>query len=71
MIRRGRKVHNNARFREDEGRFYRKINQTKNFTGTIPEIEKFVEFWGGIWEQERTPKEHQKSNHGCLEKRSS
>ena len=55
--RRGRKTHNNARFREDEGRFYRKMNQTKNFTGTVPEIEKFVQSWGGIWKQKSTTKE--------------
>ena len=56
-FRSGRKVENNARFREDERRFYPKMNQEKNFTGTVPEIEKFVEFWGGIWEKERTTKE--------------
>ena len=59
MIRRCRKVHNNARFRENEGRFYRKMNRTKNFTGTVPEIEKFGEVCG-------SKKEQQKNNHGCL-----
>ena len=49
---RGEKIKNNRMFREDEGMFYRKINNTKERQGTVPDIEKFVDFWAGIWEDE-------------------
>ena len=49
---RDEKIRNNKMFREDEGRFYRKINNAKGRRGTVPDIEKFVEFWAGIWEDE-------------------
>ena len=39
-------------FREDEGMFYRKINNTKKRQEAVPDIEKFVDFWPGIWEDE-------------------
>ena len=52
MLKRGRKIQNNARFVEDEGGFYRKSNQTKTFTGNVPDMGKFEEFWRGIWEKE-------------------
>ena len=39
-------------FRVNEGMFYRKINNTKERKGTVPAIDKFVEFWAGIWEDE-------------------
>jgi hypothetical protein len=40
-------------FREDVGRFYRKINNAKGRRGgTVTDIDKFVEFWAGIWEDE-------------------
>ena len=49
---RNEKIRNNKMFREDEGRFYRKINNAKGRRGTVPDIDKFVEFWAGIWEDE-------------------
>ena len=49
---RDEKIRNNKMFREDEGRFYRKINNAKGRRGTVPDIDKFVEFWAGIWEDE-------------------
>ena len=52
MLKRGIRILNNARFVEDEGGFYRKSNQTKTFTGNVPDKETFEEFWGGIWEKE-------------------
>ena len=46
----------NAIFERDQKRFFRKIDSSTSHEGQIPEIEKFVEFWGGIWEKEkRTP----------------
>ena len=32
--------------------FYRKINNTKERKGTVPDIDKFFDFWAGIWEDE-------------------
>ena len=49
---RDEKIKNNRMFREDKGMFYRKINNTKERQGTVPDIEKFVDFWAGIWEDE-------------------
>ena len=49
---RDEKIKNNRMFREDEGMFYRKINYTKERYGAVPDIEKFVYFWAGIWEDE-------------------
>ena len=45
---RDKKIKNNRMFRDDEGMFYRKINNTKERQGTVPDIEKFVDFWAGI-----------------------
>ena len=46
----------NAIFERDQKSFFRKIESRTSHEGQIPEIEKFVEFWGGIWEkEERTP----------------
>ena len=54
MIERGKKIRDNATFERDQKSFFRKIESSHE--GQIPEIEKFVEFWGGIWEkEERTP----------------
>ena len=49
---RDEKIKNNRMFREDEGMFYQNINNTKEKQGTVPDIEKFVDFWAGIWEDE-------------------
>ena len=49
---RDEKIRNNRMFREDTGMFYRKINNTKERRGTVPDIDKFVQFWAGIWEDE-------------------
>ena len=37
--------------------FIERLTRQRTFFGNVPEVEKFVEFWGGIWEQERTTKE--------------
>ncbi|CAB4015298.1 Hypothetical predicted protein [Paramuricea clavata] len=39
-------------FKENEGIFYRKTNSTKERRGEVPGIDKFVESWAGIWEDE-------------------
>ena len=43
-------------FQEDQGAFYRQTQGTEQLRGEIPDMEKFEEFWGGIWEDEtKTP----------------
>ena len=37
-------------FQEDQEMFYRKTQGTKQLTGKVPKIEKFEEFWAGIWD---------------------
>ena len=44
---------NNAMFVTDEGAFYKRVNSTKEFKGEPPAMERFVEFWGGMWEEEK------------------
>jgi len=32
--------------------FFRKLEEDGAHEGKMPDMEKFVEFWGGIWEKE-------------------
>ena len=58
MSTRAKRIKNNAMFAADEGGFYRKGKGKKVYHGEIPPMEKFVEFWGGIWEDEKkTPEQ--------------
>ena len=38
-------------FVTDEGSFYKRGNNTKEFKGEPPAMGRFVEFWGGMWEE--------------------
>ena len=50
------RVRNNRMFQEDQGAFYRKTQGTEQLRGEVLDMEKFEEFWGGIWEDEtKTP----------------
>ena len=50
------RVRNNRMFQEDQGAFYRKTQGTEQLRGEVPDMEKFEEFCGGIWEDEtKTP----------------
>ena len=43
-------------FQKDQKSFFRTLEKVEKHEGEMPEMEKFVEFWGGIWEQnEPTP----------------
>ena len=56
MTERGKRIMDNAIFERDQKSFFRKIESSTSHEEQIPEIEKFVEFWGDIWEkEERTP----------------
>ena len=44
-------------FEEDEGNFYRNTADKKEYKETVPSIDRFVAFWGVIWEGDtKTPK---------------
>ena len=51
---RDKRIRNNGIFQKDDGNFYRKVDETSEYTGQIPNSEKFVNFWTSIWEDERT-----------------
>ena len=40
-------------FQQDQRGFFRRLESEEAHEGEMPEMEKFVEFWGGIWERER------------------
>ena len=44
------RICNNKIFQEDQGMFHRQTQRTKQLKGKVPEMEKFEEFWAGIWE---------------------
>ena len=52
---RDQRIKNNRMFKEDEGMVYKKTNSMKERKGKVPKIEKFLEFWAGIWEDKTTP----------------
>ena len=46
----------NIMFQKDQRSFFWTLEKVEKHEGEMPEMEKFVEFWGGIWEQnEPTP----------------
>ena len=40
-------------FQLDQKGFFRTLEEEEAHGEEMPEIEKFVKFWGGIWERER------------------
>ena len=51
-----RRKQDNIMFQRDQKGFYRMLKEEEAHEGEMLEMEKFVEFWGGIWEREgRTP----------------
>ena len=44
------RIRNNKLFQEDQGVFYRKTQGMKQLKGKVPKMEKFEEFYAGIWE---------------------
>ena len=46
----------NILFQKDQKNFFRALEKFEKHQGEMPDMEKFVEFWGDIWEQnEPTP----------------
>ena len=57
MIERGKKIKDNAVFERDQENFSRYLGRAANHIRQRPQSDKFLKFWGGIWEMEhRTPK---------------
>ena len=52
MTERGKRIKDNAVFEKDQRNFYNEIEKNEKFQGEQPEMEKFTEFLGGIWEKE-------------------
>ena len=46
------KIRDNNLFRDNQSQFYRSIEDKQENQGKVPDIEKFVKFWAGIWEDE-------------------
>ena len=48
------RIQDNIIYQRDQKSFFKKVEETE--VREVPEMEKFVEYWGGIWERkERTP----------------
>ena len=55
-VEKGNRKKDNIIFQKDQKSFSRTLEKVEKHEGEMPEMEKFVEFWGGIWEQnEPTP----------------
>ena len=55
-VEKGNRKKDNIMFQKDQKNFFRMLEKVEKHEGEMPEMEKFVEFWGGIWEQiEPTP----------------
>ena len=51
-----RRKKDNTMFQRDQKGFFRTLEEEQPHEEEMPGMEKFVEFWGGIWErEERTP----------------
>ena len=46
-------------FQRDQKGLFRRLEGEEAHEGEMPEMEKFAEFWGGIWEREK------KEPHRC------
>ena len=51
-LRKDKRIKNNKTFKTDEGKLYRKLDTNNKTEGQTPDIEKFVDFWGNIWEND-------------------
>ena len=56
MVARDKKIKNNNMFVRNEGTFYRQTKKLKKHVGRLPSINKFTDFWAGIWKDDsKTP----------------
>ena len=52
MIEKGRRSWIMIIFKNDQRNFYRTIENNTKYEGKTTEVDKFVNFWGGIWEKD-------------------
>ena len=52
MIERGKRIKDNANFEKDQKAFFKTLEEKTVYEGEPPPMEKFVEFWAGIWEKD-------------------
>ena len=50
-IEKGNRKKHNIMFQQDQKSFFRTLEAVEKHEGKMPEMQRFVEFWGGIWEQ--------------------
>ena len=50
-------------FQQDQRGFFRRLESEEAHEGEMPEMEKFVEFWGGIWEREREREREERTQY--------
>ena len=51
MIERGKRIMDNNIFERDQKNFFKRIEDSTEYEGAMPQMDKFVKFWGGIWEK--------------------
>ena len=52
-------------FLRDQKGFFRMLEGEEAHKGEMPEMEKFVKFWEGIWGRERERERERKEPHIC------
>ena len=52
MVARNKGIRNNNMFIRNEGTFYRQTKKLEKQVGRVPNIDKFADFWAGIWEDD-------------------
>ena len=56
IVARDKRIKNNNMFVRNEGTFYRQTKKLEKQVGRVPSINKFTDFWAGIWEDDsKTP----------------
>ena len=56
MIERGKRIMDNNIFERDHKNLFKRIEDSTEYEGAMPEMNKLVKFWVGIWENDdRTP----------------
>ena len=52
MIERGKRIMGNNIFEGDQKNLFKRIEYSTEYERAMPEIDKFVKFWEGIWEKD-------------------
>ena len=56
IVAKDKRIKNNNMFIRNEGTFYRQTKKLEKQIGRVPSINKFTDFWAGIWEDDsKTP----------------